>query len=266
MMKKNQSIGIFDSGIGGLTVAKAISALLPNESLIYFGDTEHMPYGDRSAEHIRGYSENIAEFLIAKGAKIIVIACNSASSVAYQMLKEKYQGKIDVVGVISPVVDYIISKDIKKVGIIGTKATIGSKNHEILLKDKKSNIKVASLATPLLASMIEEGYFNNSISQTIINSYLSNWRFKGIQALVLACTHYPLIKKEILKYYNQHVEVIDTTEIVAHAVRESLSAQNLLFSGKRGKDRFYVSEFTESFEKTTKIFYGSQVQIEEIKL
>lgn len=265
-MKKNQPIGIFDSGIGGLTVAKAISNLLPNESLLYFGDTEHMPYGDRSAEHIRQYSENIAEFLIAKGAKILVIACNSASSVTYQLLKDKYKGQIDVVGVISPVVDYVVLKDIKKVGIIGTKATIGSKNHEVLLKEKKSSIKVVSLATPLLAPMIEEGFFNNSISQTIINSYLSNWRLKGIQALVLACTHYPLIKKEILKYYNKRVEVIDTTEIIANAVRKSLQEQKLLHTGKRGTDHFYVSEFTESFEKTTNVFYGSQVRIEEIKL
>jgi glutamate racemase len=225
-----------------------------------------MPYGDRSAEHIRQYSENIAEFLIAKGAKILVIACNSASSVTYQLLKDKYKGQIDVVGVISPVVDYVVSKDIKKVGIIGTKATIGSKNHEVLLKEKKSSIKVVSLATPLLAPMIEEGFFNNSISQTIINSYLSNWRLKGIQALVLACTHYPLIKKEILKYYNKRVEVIDTTEIIANAVRKSLQEKKLLHTGKRGSDHFYVSEFTESFEKTTNVFYGSQVRIEQIKL
>jgi glutamate racemase len=265
-MKSHQAIGIFDSGIGGLTVAKAINQLLPAESLIYFGDTEHMPYGDRSAEHICQYSEKIAEFLIDKGAKILVIACNSASSVAYQLLKDKYQGKIDVVGVISPVVDYIVSKDMKKVGIIGTKATIGSKNHEILLKLQKPSVKVSSMATPLLAPMIEEGYFNNSISQTIINSYLCNWRFKGIQALVLACTHYPLIKKEILKYYEKRVEVIDTTEIVANAVKDSLVNQKLLNKTKKRKDHFYVSEFTESFEKTTKIFYGSQVEIEEVKL
>lgn len=265
-MKNTQPIGIFDSGIGGLTVARAIQKLLPAESLLYFGDTEHMPYGDRSAEHIRQYSECIADFLVKKGAKILVIACNSASSVAYQMLKEKYAGTLDVVGVISPVVDYVVSHEFKKVGIIGTKATIGSKNHEMLLKDRKSTIKVASLATPLLAPMIEEGFFNNKISQTIINSYLSNWRFKGIQALVLACTHYPLIKKEILTYYHKKVEVIDTTEIVANAVKASLEAGGLLAKAKKQDDRFYVSEFTESFEKTTRIFYGKQVHIEEVKL
>ena len=265
-MNKKQAIGIFDSGIGGLTVAKSIHSLMPHESIIYFGDTEHMPYGDRSAEHIRAYSEQIAAFLIARGAKILVIACNSASSVAYQQLKDRYAGQIEVIGVIEPVVDYIASKPFKKVGIIGTKATIGSRNHELLLHDKKPSVKVAAMATPLLAPMIEEGFFNNKISQTIINSYLSNWRFKSIQALVLACTHYPLIKKEILRYYHKQVEVIDTTEIVARAVQQSLANQQLLnLTGKSSK-QFYVSEFTESFEKTTKLFYGSHVSIQEVKL
>jgi glutamate racemase len=265
-MRRDQPIGIFDSGIGGLTVAKAIQQALPNETIMYFGDTEHMPYGDRSAEHILQYSERITDFLIEQGAKIIVIACNSASSVAYQYLKEKFHGQIDVVGVIRPVVDYIATKPYTKVGIIGTKATIGSKNHEQLLHQHHPKLKVVSLATPLLAPMIEEGFFNNSISQTIINSYLSNWRFKGIQALVLACTHYPLIKKEILRYYQKHVDVIDTTEIVAAAVKASLISNNLLGKSRKGNDQFYVSEFTESFEKTTRIFYGSPVPIQEVKL
>jgi len=263
-MKKTQPIGIFDSGIGGLTVAKAISALLPNETLMYFGDTIHMPYGERSAEQILFYAINITEFLIQKGAKIIVIACNSASSVAYQFLKKKYEGQIDVIGVISPVVDYITAHDFKKVGIIGTKATIASKNYETLLHQQKPAQKVCSMATPLLAPMIEEGYFNNSISQTIINSYLSNWRFKNVDAMVLACTHYPLIKKEILRFYHKHVEVIDTTEIVAQAVKSSLENQKLLMPSKKGKDHFYVSRYTDSFEKTTKIFYGKLVVIEEV--
>jgi glutamate racemase len=122
------------------------------------------------------------------------------------------------------------------------------------------------MATPLLAPMIEEGFFNNSISQTIVNSYLSNWRFKSIDALVLACTHYPLIKKEILKFYQKKIDIIDTTEIVAHAVRRSLKEQKLLNTSLKGGQKFYVSEFTESFEKTTKLFYGTQVAIEEVRL
>lgn len=265
-MKKNQPIGIFDSGIGGLTVARAISEVLPNEQFIYFGDTEHMPYGGRSAEHILMYSIKIAEFLIERGAKILVIACNSASAVAYFHLKALYENKIDVIGVIKPVTDYISTQNFKKVGIIGTKPTVQSAMYEKLLLETKPSQKVVSMATPLLAPMIEEGFFNNSISQTIVNSYLSNWRFKSIDALVLACTHYPLIKKEILKYYQKKITIIDTTEIVAHAVKNSLMTNGLLFEGKRKENLFFVSEYTESFEKTTKTFYGTQVKIEEISL
>jgi glutamate racemase len=265
-MKKNQPIGIFDSGIGGLTVAKAISNLLPNESLLYFGDTEHMPYGDRSAEHIRQYSENIAEFLIAKGAKILVIACNSASSVTYQLLKDKYDGQIDVVGVISPVVDYVVSKDIKKVGIIGTKATIGSKNHEVLLKEKKSSIKVVSLATPLLAPMIEEGFFKNKISKTIINDYLSRPKLSKIDSLILGCTHYPLIRPEIEQYYKGKVVIFDSANIVAHHVQWLLDEKNLLHQGKPKKHRFYISDYTPSFEQSTKLFFKGKISLEQKNL
>ena len=262
-MQKNQPIGIFDSGIGGLTVAKAIRDLLPHESILYFGDTEHMPYGDRSPEHIVAYSRHIADFLLRKGAKMLVIACNSASAVAYQTLKDYYAGDVDVVGVIEPVTQYVTRHAFRKVGIIGTKATIGSHVHEQMLKAANPSMRVVSLATPLLAPMIEEGFFNNKISQTVINSYLSNWRFRGIQALVLACTHYPLIKKEILRYYHKQVEVIDTTEIVATAVQQSLQEHGLLRTSGKSSASFFVSEYTESFERTTRIFYGSQVPIVE---
>ncbi|MBP6623996.1 MAG: glutamate racemase [Chitinophagaceae bacterium] len=265
-MRKKQPIGIFDSGIGGLTVAKAISQLLPEERMIYFGDTEHMPYGGRSAEHILQYSLKITEFLIAQGAKIIVIACNSASAVACLHLQEKYKGQIEVIGVIEPVTDYISRQDFKKVGIIGTKPTIESRAHQTLLSLSKPSQKIVTMATPLLAPMIEEGFFNNSISQTIVNSYLGNWRFKSIDALVLACTHYPLIKKEILKFYQKKIDIIDTSEIVAEAVKQSLTAQKLLNPTRNKADQFFVSEYTESFEKTTKVFYGTQVHIEEVRL
>jgi glutamate racemase len=263
-MKAIQPIGIFDSGIGGLTVAKAINTLLPNESIIYFGDTEHMPYGDKSNEHILEYSIKIADFLVSKNVKILVIACNSASAVAYYTLKEKYAGVLDVIGVITPVALYIEEKKYKKVGVIGTKATIKSKAHEQKFKQKLPNIKVESLATPLLAPMIEEGFYNNKISQTIINSYLSNRRLKNIEALVLACTHYPLIKKEVNVFYHKQIDIIDPAQIVAQQVKASLEQQHLMYKGKERKDKFYVSEFTESFEKSTKLFYNQSVQIEEL--
>ncbi len=262
----SEAIGVFDSGIGGLTVAKAIAKAMPNESIIYFGDTEHMPYGDKSEHHILGYCDRIAEFLINKKVKIIVIACNSASSVAYYYLKEKYKGMLDVISVITPVAKYVAEKNWKKVGVIGTKATIKTKAHEVKITRLNNHIKVASVSTPLLAGMIEEGFYNNNISQTIINSYLSNRRLQGIEALVLACTHYPLIKKEVNAYYKKHIEVIDPSEIVAKAVYTSLSEQNLLHTGKKKKDIFYVSEYTDSFEKSTKIFYNNKVNIIEVDM
>jgi glutamate racemase len=265
-LKGSQPIGVFDSGIGGLTVAKAISKALPNENIIYFGDTEHMPYGDKSQQHILGYCDRIAEFLLSKKVKIIVIACNSASSVAYYHLKEKYKNRLDVISVITPVAKFVAEKKYKKVGIIGTKATIKTKAHEIKINSINNQIKVASVSTPLLAGMIEEGFYNNKISQTIINSYLKHTRLKGIDALVLACTHYPLIKKEVIAYYKKHIDVIDPSEIVAKSVEESLAADGLLNTNIKKKDLFYVSEYTESFEKSTKIFYNKGVKIIEIDM
>mgnify|MGYP001627384180 CR=1 FL=1 len=259
-------IGIFDSGIGGLTVARAINQLLPKEQLIYFGDTAHMPYGDRSAEHIRHYSERIADFLYEKGIKILVIACNSASANAYELLKKKFEGRIDVIGVISPVVRYITAHPFAKVGIIGTKATIASRQHQKRIKKASPGMQVVSMATPLLAPMIEEGFFNDRISKTVIESYLAAPKFKKVDALVLACTHYPLIKHEIQTYYKQQVEIIDTTEIVARAVYDSLRAQGLLASKKKEKDLFFVSEYTDSFANTTRLFYGERVDIHEVSL
>ena len=188
----SQPIGIFDSGIGGLTVANAIQKVLPNESLIYFGDTAHLPYGDKSPDSIKYYAIRITQFLMQKNCKMIVIACNTASSIAYETVKDFVEGKIPVVDVISPVVDLVAhTKSIHKVGVIGTKGTIKS---DIYAKKIKASSKkeVASLATPLLAPMIEEGFFNNKISRSVIASYLSSRKLAKIDALILACTHYPL--------------------------------------------------------------------------
>jgi glutamate racemase len=266
MAKAAQAIGIFDSGIGGLTVAKAITQLMPNESIIYFGDTEHMPYGGKSMEHIKGYSMRIAQFLETKQVKMIVIACNSASSVAYYPLLEKYNNQIAIVGVIAPVAEYIAQKQFKKVGIIGTKPTIKSAAYETEINRLSSATKVNSVPTPLLAPMIEEGFFNNNISQTIINSYLDHRKLMALDALVLACTHYPLIKKEVSKFYKKAIEIIDPAQIAAQKVKAILEQQKLLYTGKKKKDQFFVSEFTESFEKSTKLFYSQAVTIQEVDM
>ena len=265
-MKASQPIGIFDSGIGGLTVAKAITQLLPNESIIYFGDTEHMPYGGKSMEHIKGYSMQIADFLISKNVKMIVIACNSASSVAYYPLLEKYKDTIDIVSVITPVAEFIANNKFDKVGIIGTKPTIKSQAYESEIAMQSTTTKVASVPTPLLAPMIEEGFYNNNISQTIINSYLDHRKLRSLNALVLACTHYPLIKKEVEKFYKKKIEIIDPAQLAAQKVKSILEQKKLLYKGAKKKDQFFVSEYTDSFEKSTKLFYSQAVQIQEVDM
>lgn len=266
-LQSDAPIGIFDSEIGGLTVARAIKKLLPHESFIYFGDTEHMPYGDKSAEAIKNFSVRISEMLVSKGCKMIVIACNTASAAAFKEVSKKL-AHIPVVNVIDPIVAYVAqNKSHHKIGVIGTKRTIGSNVYQKKLKQKIKNAQVTAVATPLLAPMIEEGFFNNKISQAVINSYLDKPRIKDVDSIILGCTHYPLIKSEIKHYYGSRVEVIDSAQIVAKHVAAILKQQQLLYSGKRRvKFHFYVSDFTPSFQQTTKLFFKEQIKLEQLKL
>lgn len=262
-MSSPQPIGVFDSGIGGLTVASAIRKVLPNEKIIYFGDTAHMPYGDKSPEAIKYYSLKIGKFLQEKGCKVIVIACNTASSLGYDDLKQFLGDSVPVFNVIDPVVKSVAeSKGYEKVGVIGTKATIGSGVYARKINELNPELKVRSLATPLLAPMIEEGFFENNISQAVINSYLSAPKLKNINALILACTHYPLIKKEIESFYGNQVDILNTASIVADDVKMQL--EQLQLTNKETvpyKDEFYVSDLTPSFELSTKLFFGDKIDL-----
>lgn len=259
-----QPIGIFDSGIGGLTVANAISKLLPNEQLIYFGDTAHMPYGDKSKELIRKYAARITDFLLQqKNCKTIVIACNTASAAAYEELRDQFKGKIPVINVIDPMIEAVIGDDtIKHVGVIATKTTIASGVYQEKFTRRKPELKLSVMATPLLASMIEEGFYNNNISTAVLENYLSNETLNGIDALVLACTHYPLIKKEISQFYNNKIKIFDSAEVVAQKLKMILEKEGLMSDKKSGEDVFYVSDYTKSFEHTTNIFYGREIHLD----
>ncbi len=255
-------IGIFDSGIGGLTLAHAITELMPKEPIIYFGDTAHLPYGDKSATAIQAYSVKICNLLLEKNCKLILIACNSASAAAYDLVKAYVGTKAVVVNVIDPVIQYIDQDWAnKKLGLIGTKQTVNSGIYARKAAELDKNIQVQSLATPLLAPMIEEGFFNNRISEQIIQEYLANPTLTGIDGLILGCTHYPLIKKQIEDYYQGSVEVIDTSIIVAEAIKELLVEKDLLSTGVMGSRQFYVSDYTESFEQSTKQFFGQAIKL-----
>lgn len=261
-------IGIFDSGIGGLTVADAIHRLLPDESLIYFGDTAHLPYGDKSPELIRSYAERITHFLLyEKKCKAIVIACNTASAAAYELLRDKFKGTIPVINVIDPMIEAVIADDsIKKVGIIATKTTINSGVYQEKFSRRKPSLRFAAHATPLLASMIEEGFYNNSVSTAVLQEYLSFSGFKDIDAMVLACTHYPLIKNEIAAFFHNKIKIFDSAEVVAQKLKWILEKENLAAREKTGANVFYVSDYTDSFEKSTRIFFKGDIQLKHLPL
>ena len=262
-LRATQPIGIFDSGIGGLTVAGAVARLLPNERIVYFGDTAHLPYGDKSFEAIQGYSNRIADFLLEQDCKLILIACNTASAAAYDTLKVHLGNRALLLNVIDPLVKAVAADEtIKKVGIIATKATVSSGVYERKLKEARPSLEVASLATALLASMIEAGFYNNSVSQAIINSYLSYPDFQDIQGMLLACTHYPLIRNEIDFYFRHRVNVYDSTDTAARAVKEALEANGLLNTEPNAGKRFCVSDYTDAFAHTTKLFFGQEISLE----
>ncbi len=263
----NRPIGIFDSGIGGLTVAAAAAAAMPGESIVYFGDTAHLPYGEKSPVAIRSYSEKIAEFLIEKDCKAIIIACNTASALATETVRKATGKSVPVINVIDPTSRYVADRFISgKIGVIATKATVNSRIYAKRIEKRNEQLKVTMLASPLLVSMIEEGFFNNNISQAIINSYLSKSNLKGIDGLILGCTHFPLIKAEVEKYYEGSVEVIDSTRIVAESTKGILEKNGLLTNQKMGRHHFFVSDFTASFAESTKIFFGKKLKLEKKNL
>jgi glutamate racemase len=265
--KPENPIGIFDSGIGGLTVAHAIRALMPHENMIYFGDTAHLPYGDKSEAAIQAYSVKIANVLLQKGCKVIVIACHSASSASYELLKEYVRYEAHVINVIDPMVEFVAKNyNGSTIGLIGTKRTIQSGLYTKKIQEKNKTITVHTLATPLLAPMIEEGFFNNQISREIIGQYLADPHLGKIEALILACTHYPLIKNEINEYYGGKTRVIDSSLVAAQALQHHLAAAGLLNSIAQPENHFFVSDYTESFEASTKLFFGENVKLESHRL
>lgn len=261
------SIGIFDSGIGGLTVANAISTLLPNEHLVYFGDSEHMPYGEKSADLIQEFSVKITRYLVEKKkCKAIVIACNTASAVAYSSLKNEYEGKIPIINVIDPMIELIVNSSFKKIGIIATRGTIESNVYQDKIDRRAPNQAYAVLATPLLASMIEENFIHDEVSSSVINKYLSHPCLEDIDALVLACTHYPLISDQISEYYQHKIQLLSSGNIVAEKLRAILEKEQLINPQKKEKNEFIVSDLTKNFDQSAMKFYGSQINLKELKL
>lgn len=257
-------IGIFDSGIGGLSVARAIKRKLPDEQLIYFGDTAHLPYGEKSASAIRHFVTEISRFLKNKGCKALVVACNSASSVLHE-LEEWHFDQEMVMNVIDPAVSFVAHHpEAHKIGVIGTKKTVLSGIYEERIHKMNPGKEVIALPTPLLAPMIEEGFFNDTISSTIIHSYLSYPDFSNIDTLILGCTHYPLIRAQIDAFFHQKVALVDSSELLPDMLKHLLQERGLLHQAKQNNpDHFYVSDYTRSFEQAARMFFGAEVRLEK---
>lgn len=266
-MDKQAPIGIFDSGTGGLTVAKAVKELLPNEDIIYFGDTAHLPYGDKSTATIQAYSVKITDILLERKCKVILIACNSASAAAFELIKEYTGSKAKTFNVVDPVIDELERKfSDQKVGLIGTLQTVNSQVYDNKIKARSLPVEFTSLATPLLVPMIEEGFIHDSISHEIIAKYLSDPSLAYIDAMILGCTHYPIIKSEIKDFYKSRVELIDSANIVAQSLKQQLESLNLLNDQTNGNEQFLVSDFTPAFEKAASLFFNKEIHLEKYPL
>lgn len=262
MISNNRPIGLFDSGVGGLTVAHAISGLLPNEQLIYYGDTAHLPYGDKSKETIVGYSTGIADFLLENGCKVILIACNTASTNAFREVQQHVGERAIVLNVVDPVIEYVATlPDVKNIGVIGTKATIDSESYPLGIQKKSTVPAVSSLATPLFVPMIEEGFVFDDISNAIIRAYLSRKELDDIDTLILGCTHYPIIRNQISRYYNFEVNVLDSARIVAEFLKKYLIDNKLLSENKVEQNKFFVSDHTPSFETIANMFFNEKIDL-----
>ncbi|MEW6109843.1 MAG: glutamate racemase [Nitrospirota bacterium] len=267
MIKKESPIGIFDSGIGGLTVLKEIFTELPGESTIYLGDTARVPYGIRSPETVIRYSFENARFLFSKDIKMLVVACNTASSVSLDLIKKNVS--IPVIGVIDPGAKAAVSSTgNKKVGVIGTEATIKSNSYTKAIKAIDSNVEVFSLPCPLFVPLVEEGWTDNKIAEMVAEKYLESIKNTGIDTLVLGCTHYPLLKKVLLKVMGENVSLIDSAIETAREVRSTLDSLSLLKPGSGEILReFYVTDSPERFINVGEKFLGRKIDyIKKIEL
>jgi len=257
-------IGVFDSGFGGLTVVSEIKRQLPGERIIYFGDTAHLPYGSKSKEVVTGYSLRIAEFLAQKGVKLIVIACNTASSYALAELKGRFS--LPLVDVVMPGARAAAGiTGVKRVGVIGTMATIKSKAYETAINEINPEIKISAMACPMFVPLVEEGWVDGQVALLVAKEYLSPLKKDRIETLILGCTHYPFLKKIITRVMGLEVVLVDSAEETAKDVNRVLSEKALLAGAgaQPGRHRYFVSDDPEKFSVLGRKFLGQDIGVVE---
>jgi len=247
-MSSNAPIGVFDSGVGGLTVVKEIMGQLPGESIVYFGDTARVPYGSKSKETIIGYTRQIIKFLKTKDVKAIVIACNTASALAYDTVKN--ESEIPIIEMIHPGArSAAVTTKNGNIGIIATEATIRSGMYKEFLSKTDSNVNVYGKACPLLVPLVEEGWIDDPITFEVAKRYIQELKQFDIDTLVLGCTHYPLLRKTIKKVVGENVNLVNPAYETAKSLKDLLAKMELLSENDSAEHKFYVSDGAEKFRQ-----------------
>ncbi|MCR4337901.1 MAG: glutamate racemase [Candidatus Omnitrophica bacterium] len=259
-MSKEGPIGVFDSGLGGLTVVKALIRHLPSEDVVYFGDTARVPYGTKSPESIIRFSKENAQVLLKHRVKMIVVACNSSSSYALPLLKKSFD--LPILGVIAPGVRKAVATTKNKVvGIIATPATINSRSYHQEIAQQDSSIRIISQACPLFVPLVEEGWFHKPVTLSVAEEYLRVIQKSKADTLILGCTHYPLLKATLQKVMGQGVELIDSAREVALEVKKVLEEYGLARGGShRAKYKFLISDEPAHFQRLAKRFLGYDIK------
>jgi len=256
-------IGVFDSGVGGLSVVKEMFKNLPNRQIIYFGDTARLPYGTKGADFVKKYSEKITQWLLDRGVKIIIIACHTSSALAGDYLKKQFPN-IPIFDMITPTANKISGLGFGRIGIIGTPGTIKSKAWENHLLKLNPRLKIYSLACPLLVPLVEEGWVDKKATKEIVKEYLGYFKDKKIEGLVLACTHYPMLNEVIEKVIGRRIKIINPAEILAKEVRNFLPAsaplQAELRRGKEGNHQFFFSDEPYNFKKICHLCFNKKIE------
>lgn len=259
MSSQRDAIGIFDSGVGGLTVVHALLRALPHEDLIYLGDTGRYPYGTKSGETVTRYSIENVEFLLARDVKMIVVACNSASATALDVLRARFD--VPIVGVIEPGARAAVAHTRSgRVGVIGTEATISSGAYTRALRDLQPSLELYTRACPLLVPLAEEGWLEGDITRSVVETYLASLTRSGIDALILGCTHYPLLRDVIAAVMGPEVRLVDSAEETAREVAARLAAEGLARDAGAGGSSFFVTDVPDRFVRIGQRFLGARVQ------
>lgn len=254
----DQAIGVFDSGIGGLTVAAAIHQILPGEDLLYLGDTARVPYGVKSGETITRYAQEISLYLINQYVKLIVVACNTVSAVALPYLRNIL--RIPIIGVLEPGVQVAISSlSSNSIGIIGTPSTIESGAYQNRIKELKKDLEVISQSCPLLVPLAEEGITDGEIAEKVLRSYLNKFDGTSITSLILGCTHYPLFKPIINRLLGDKILLVDSAETVASGVKALLLRESLIKTHGIGRVKCYITDVPRNFSEKAERFFGSNL-------